>query len=168
MALPLFMIAQAVLGAAGQHAQGKAQQRAKDYAAAQLDAAAVQDVASAMRGAAEERRRAGLVISRAQAQAGGAAGDESVMRNLADIYGEGEYRALTALFEGEERARGRRTQAEGLRYEGRMAKKAGNFSAFMTLAGSKDVRGGVSSLYEKYSAGLDSNLTEYAGKAPVY
>jgi hypothetical protein len=75
--------------------------------AKQLRYAAGQTRASSQRAAAEERRRARLLDSRARAVAaksGGGVGDPSVMNLRADIAAQGEYRALSRLYEGETEA----------------------------------------------------------------
>src|SRR3990167_1798671 len=78
--------------------QRAAQQRAQmaEYQAAQLRQAAGQERASSQRSAIEERRRASLIASRALALAGAGGGgvsDPGVANLLADIEGEGAYRA---------------------------------------------------------------------------
>jgi len=164
-------------------AQGKAQQKAYDYAAAttrqqsnyiaaQEEARAGQERAAAQRGAMEERRKGRFVSSRAQAVAaasGGGALDPTIVDIGAAIAGEGEYRAMTALYQGEESARGlegqaalRRyagnTEAGLLQYQGRAAAAAGvakRNAAFMsaggTIAGAVGKDGG--SLFDKYGDG---------------
>jgi hypothetical protein len=113
----------------------------------QLDAAAVADRASAQRTSIEQRRQARLLQSRALAVAsasGGGASDPTVVNILARLSGEGEYRALTALYEGEEEARSKEMQARARRQEAKNVKKAALFSA-----GSKILETG-STLYNRY------------------
>lgn len=132
----LALIAATALKAGGQIVAGNAADKAASYEAAQLDQQAGLAVASSQRLAEDERRKAQLIASRIQALAGGGGLDESVARTTSDVYGEGEYRALTAMFEGDERARGLRMRAEGRRYEGKMAKWSGRMGAIATtLAG---------------------------------
>lgn len=158
------MAAGAILGAAGQYQQGRAARRqgeqlqiAKGYEAQQLEINAGQAQAAAQRKSMEERRRASLVASRAQAVAaasGAGVSDPTVENILEDIAGEGEYRAGLAAFEGEESARRMRMGADAARYEGataaergRAAGRAANLSAVGTLA---TAAGG---LYGKYGMG---------------
>ncbi|MGD9382202.1 MAG: hypothetical protein PVI03_07135 [Candidatus Thorarchaeota archaeon] len=80
--------------------------------------AAGQVIAVGQRKALEQKRQAELMASRALAvsAAGGAAQD---MDNIiADIHGEGLYRANVAMYEAE-------TEAENLRFEGLMAEETG-------------------------------------------
>ena len=99
--------------------------------ALQLERQAGIERAASQRKAMEEKRQARLVASRAQAvgAATGGALDPTVVNAMADIEGEGEFRALTALYEGEEEARGLEAQAVARRKEGKNAKKASYFQA---------------------------------------
>lgn len=146
LATPL-MIASTVLGATGTMQQGNAAQQQAYSQAGQLDAAAGQDRASAQRGAAEQRRQARLAQSSLQARAGGSGSDAGVVALDAGIAGEGEYRALTALFQGEEEARGKEFAAANARATGDAAKKAGRTRAFSSILA------GGSTLYDKYGGG---------------
>ena len=80
-----------------------------------------QSVASGIAGSIQDRRRAAYVASNARAAtaAGGltTTGTSAVM-NEGQIRGEGEYRALTALYQGEDRASELRARASGMRTEG--------------------------------------------------
>src|SRR3546814_19253939 len=74
------------------------------------------------------RRRERLVQSNliASAAASGAgASDPTILDLQGDIAAEGEYRALTALYQGEERARSMETQARLRPLEGAQVAKAG-------------------------------------------
>lgn len=137
-------IAGTVVSAVGAIQQGKAQQSAADYQAKQLEAKASTDRALAQRQAEEDRRQTELVQSRARA-VGAASGGGLDIKLAGDLEEEGEYRALTSLWEGEEAARGREQQAKTLRYEGRLARQTAGLKA------TKSILGGASSLYEKYS-----------------
>ena len=137
------------------NAMGKAQGAAKDYEAAQLDVNAKQTVAASQRKAQEEKRKSDLIASRALAiaAAGGGAGDKSVVNIISDLKGEGSYRAMLALYEGEDRSRLLRAQAGVSRYEGEMLretgkakKRAANIKALGSL-----FEGGAS-MYGRYNA----------------
>jgi hypothetical protein len=116
--------------------QGRADQKSADFQAAQLDRNAIATEATSQRVAIEERRKATLMQSRARAVAaagGGTTTDVGVADILAKIDAEGEFNALSALFEGSERATGMRTQATGKRFEGKAAKRAGVMKALSTV-----------------------------------
>lgn len=118
--------------AAAAKAGGKDAARVATWQAAQLRQNAGQERAAAQREAIEERRRARLVMSRARALAGASGAgvsDPTITGILADLGTEGEMNAQTALWEGEEAARGLEAQAAGAEYEGALAKSAGAFRA---------------------------------------
>lgn len=150
---------------AGQAAasEGMAAQQAANYKAALAEQQAGQKRATAQRASGEERRRERLVQSSLQARAaagGGGASDPTVVSLAEDIAGEGEYRALTALYEGEEAARSLETTGALSRYTGEQARRAGDIrrGAFRTKALTSVVSGiGTAAgseygqtLYEKY------------------
>jgi hypothetical protein len=115
--------------------------------ATQLDAMAGLDRASSQRASVEQRRNARLLQSRALAVAGASGGgisDPTVVNLLAKLEGEGEYRALTALYEGEEEARSKERQAVARRKEAGNVKKAALFTAAV-----KALEGG-STMYTRF------------------
>lgn len=131
------------IGAVGAIQSGNAANAAAQHQAAQLEAAGQTERAIAQREAEENRRQARLMQSRARAV--GAASGGGIDLDLAgDIAEEGEYRALTSIWEGEEAAKGRKAQAAAARFEGKQAKKAGYLKAGKTLLS------GGASLFEKY------------------
>lgn len=114
----------AVSGASSARAQGNAANAAAQYQARQMEQQAGQERASAQRKSIEERRRAQLASSRAlalSAASGAGASDPTVIDIMGDLAGEGEYRALSAMYEGEEKARGSQMGATAKRYEGASA-----------------------------------------------
>lgn len=138
-------------------AQGEAQKNALDYQAQQARINAGQERAAAQRRAIAQRRKTDIVQSNLQARAaasGGGALDPSVIDISGDIAQEGEYRALSALYEGEERARGLETMANLRQFEGDAAMAAGRNVAGIyrgraigtALSGSMD-------LFSKYGGG---------------
>jgi hypothetical protein len=136
-----------VLQAGGSIFGGIAANKAAKAEAGQLKTQAGLERATSQREAMEERRQARLLNSRALAVAaasGGAVDDPSVVNLMADIDAEGEYRALTQLYEGETEARGLEAQAKARRKEGRNAKIAGFINAGASLLGAG------SSLKERY------------------
>lgn len=115
-----------------------ANSEAKQYrsAAAQLEVQAGAQRAMSQREAMEQRRQARLTSSRGLAVAaasGAGADDPTVVNLLADIEGEGEYRALTALYNGEEQARADESQAAAYRKAAKNAKTAGLLKAGGTI-----------------------------------
>lgn len=154
LATPL-MIASAVLGANGAMQQGSAAQHQAYSQAGQLDAAAGQTRASAQRAAGEQRRQARLAQSALQARAGGGGSDAGVVALDAGIAGEGELRALTAMFQGEEDARGKEFAATNARASGDAAKKASRTKAFSSILAAG------STLFDKYGAGGPSGSVDW-------
>ena len=136
------------------NAMGKAQRAAKEREAEQLDQNAVQTVAAAQRKAMEEKRRGDLVASRALAiaAAGGGASDKSVVNIISDLKGEGSYRAMLAMYEGEDRARLMREQGKLTRFEGEQLFEAGKAKkrAANVMALGETVSG-AASMYTKYN-----------------
>jgi len=88
------------------------------------DKAAQQTIAAGQRAMLEERRNAEIIASRALAvaAAGGRSGDQSANKIVADIYGEGAYRAAVAMYDAEE-------QAKKIKFEGAMAEYSGEQEA---------------------------------------
>lgn len=82
------------------------------------EVAAIQAQAVGQLQAFEEERQAELLASRAIAVAAAGGSVSDVDHIIADIYGEGAYRASIALYEAE-------TRAEQLRFQGRQAAKYG-------------------------------------------
>ena len=127
-----------------------------DYQAKQADQAAEQERAAAQRRAAEQRRQAKILESDATAAAGASGGgvaDPTIKSIIGAIDAEGGYRSASALYEGEDAARGLEQQADLRRYEGRAAKQAGNMAANSTLfKGAADTFMTGVSFYEKFNA----------------
>lgn len=122
----------------GQIQAGKAADVSAKFQAGQLEQQAGQERASSQRTAIEERRRSDIAISDATAAAafsGGGATDPTVMNITGGLAKQGEYNALSALFEGEEKARGLRLGATAARMEGKQAKKQGMIGGVSTIIG---------------------------------
>jgi hypothetical protein len=141
----------------GARAAGEGERRAAEFQAQQLEQNAGQAIAASQRNAEEERRKARLLASRALAVAaasGGGASDVTVQNIIADIEGEGTYRAMTALYQGEEKARQLSMAAAGKRYEGELAVQASKQKrTAYTLGGLAQMGIGAGSLYMKYGGG---------------
>lgn len=140
----------AVVQISGQQQQKKAARADAEFEATQLEQAAGRDRASSQRRAAEERRQAALVQSALQARAGGGGLDPTVLNLSADIAGEGEYRALSALYEGEETARGKEASAAAARRTGQARGRAMDYASATTLLSTSN------SLYGKYGGSSNS------------
>jgi hypothetical protein len=147
-AIPLALtVAGTALSAGGSIIGANAEAKELRSEAAQLEAQAGLERASSHRQAIEERRQARLAASRGLAVAaasGASADDPTVVNALAGIEGEGEYRALTALYNGEEQARGMEAQAAANRRGAKSTKKAALFNAAGTVLSAG------STLYDRY------------------
>lgn len=147
-AIPLALMAgSTLLHAGGTIAGANAQAGQLRSEASQFDALAGQDRASSQRTGAEQRRQARLLQSRALAVAaasGGGASDPTVINILSRLEGEGEYRALTALYEAEEAARSKELQANARRKEAKNVKRAG-----LVGAAGKVLEGGAT-MYQRF------------------
>lgn len=132
-----------VASAVGQIQQGKAADQAARYQADQMRVNADQSRKSAQKLADERRRQASILASRAQAVGASQGGfDPSTTDIIGDIEAEGEYGALNALYEGEERARLNIGQAGLTEYEGKQAKRSSYYKA----------AGTTGSFFNKYGA----------------
>lgn len=150
-----------VVSAVGAIQQGRAADAQAKSQAEQLNARAKQERATAQLAAIEEKRQAERVSSRAKsliAAGGGDTTDVGSQDILSDIAGEGEYRSLMQLYEGEERAKGSEFQAQSTRAEGKAARQAGLFSAIGTTLS------GAASAYDTFGGSFGST----AKKAPKY
>ena len=129
-------VAGTLFSGAGQLSQGRAEQRAANLRARQLDREAIAAEAASQREAIEERRQARLLQSRARAVAaagGGTTTDVGVTEILSRIEREGEFNALSALFEGSEKAAGFRAGAASERYQGKLARQQSRIQALNTF-----------------------------------
>lgn len=133
-------------------AAGEAEAIAAGSRATALRQQAGQERAISQRGAIEERRRGEFVTSRAQALAaasGAGALDPTIVGILGDLETETEFRALTALYEGEQAARGLEFGAEGELFAGEVARRAGRAAQRRSFlkAGGQFLEGAVSLRY---------------------
>jgi hypothetical protein len=167
-AIPIGLMAGGtILSAAGQiqagnaaAAYGQSQQQAANYSAAVLDTQAGQERASSQRSAEIIRRNATLANSAVTARAaasGGGVTNPTVTNIEGRIAGMGEYNALSALYSGEERARGEENQATLDRYTGQAELQAGKAKQSASQIGAfASILSGGSSLYTKYGMGSSS------------
>ena len=143
--------------AAAAEATGQRQATASQFQAAQLEQNAGQAIAASQLQAAEQQRQARLLTSRAlavTAASGGGATDPTITNIISKISGEGAYRSALALYQGEDRARLLRMDAEGKRYEAGMALESASAkaSAYRTAA-TASLLSGAGSLFGKYGMG---------------
>lgn len=147
----------------------KDSKKAGKFEGAQYRQQAGQERAGSQRQAIEERRAARIAQSRAVAVAaasGAGASDPTVMNIVGNLAADGEYNALSALFSGEEAARGLENAASGAEYEGRSS-AAGyrtRANAYRSAARNTAIGtalDGMSTFYDKYSGDDDfsSNYT---------
>lgn len=143
------LLAGTALGAYGKVKGGYDQRSALNASASELQQEGGQSVASGIQGAIQDRRRATYVASNARAEtaAGGlATTGTSAIANVGQIRGEGEYRALTSMYQGYDRANELNFRAGSMRAEGSNAVKSG------WLSGMSTVLSGGTSFYDKYGA----------------
>lgn len=137
---PAVFAAVAIVGAAvaayGTIKAGQAQKAEAGFEAKQMQVKGLQDQATAERVALNDKRQADILGSKVQADAaasGGGALDPSVVNIQSNIAGEGEYRALTALYQGDESAAGLTDEANAKMFQGSQTSKAANISAAGTF-----------------------------------
>ena len=146
-AAPIASIGGTVLSAVGANNQGKAQQAEANSEAAQLTQNADEAQASAEQKAGQQDVETAYALSNAQAAAaagGGSATDPTVTRNLQTIAGQGKFRALTDMYQGNEVAQADLNQAAATKYGGQLQANAGTTKMYSTILS------GASSLYDKY------------------
>lgn len=176
-AIPLALaVAGAALNAGGTILGSQAEGRELNLQAGQLDVQAGKERASSQRRAIDERRQARLAASRALAVAaagGGGADDPSVVNAIAGIDEEGSYRALAALYDGEENAQGMEAEAAAKRRGAKSVKTAGVLRALGTVfssASSLSGRswGGTASKPHTGSASASKGGTILSGGQTMY
>ncbi len=115
---------------------GIQQKRADDRSAAMLSQEAGQSVASGIQGAIATRRQADYVASNARARIAGSGLTTtglSAEDTVGNIEGEGDYRALTSLYQGSDRAQELDIRGQGLRNEGSASQTAGWIGGISTV-----------------------------------
>lgn len=111
----------------------------------------------------EQNKRTAYAESNLQASAaagGGSATDPTVVTDLKTIAGEGRFRAMTDMYDGNAQAQSMRTQAGVIRAGGDNAAQAGNIGAISS--GLK----GASSLYDSYNSNVGNTVTTPSSPAP--
>ncbi len=143
-------VAGTVMSAVGARNAGISANQEADYRAKQAEINAGQERASAQRASVEQIRQLRVAQSHGQAVAaasGAGALDPSVMDIMGDLEAQGQYKAATATYQGEDSARNLETQAMLDRFSGSQARKAGDVKALST------VMSGATDLYSKYDGG---------------
>ncbi len=135
-ALPYIAGAATVVSTAGAIQQGVDARHQADEQTIALRNQANADQAAAERTAINSRRQTAYVVSRGQALAaasGAGATDPTVMSVLGQISGEGEYHALTSLYEGGTQGQNLNSQATAASSEGKAYQRAGYLKGISTL-----------------------------------
>ena len=150
LALPIANIATiggAAVSAIGTLAGGRAQQRAANYEAAQLDVKGKEEQAAARHEADQLRRRRDLALSSLTARSaasGLSATDPTTLALGEDITRYGTVQEQMAMYGGTSRKQGREAQADVRRAEGEAARTG----SYWRAAGS--ILGGVSTIADRY------------------
>jgi hypothetical protein len=151
--------------AAERNRQSQVAASESDATAAQLDVQAGQQRAAGQRRAQEQRRQAAIASSNVQARTGGGSTDASILGLTGNIAGEGEYNALTNIYEAEESALGAegqagtaRRQASAYRAGGEAALVRGRAAGDAAVSSSRigaasTIFSAGSTLYSKYGGG---------------
>jgi hypothetical protein len=157
------------MNAGGKIAAGYAQRGALTAASNELTQEAGQSVAAGIQGQEAQIRRTNYVASNAQARiaAGGlSTTGTSAQAVIGGIKGQGEYEALTALFQGEDRASELNYRASQLRTQGSNAIRAGWIggvsSAISSYPRVASVLSDGTSFFGKYAAGY-AYTSQYSG-----
>jgi len=135
-AAPYLMAASTAISAASAIKQGADQRQQAESQAIQLKNQANADEASAQRSAITSRRQANYAISRGQALAaasGAGASDPTIASVLGNIAGQGEYNALTQLYEGDTEGGNARSNATAAINEGNAYQRAGFLKGISTV-----------------------------------
>lgn len=149
---------------------GQARNVEKQFEAAQYTQQAGQAIAASQRNAIEERRTSRYLQSRALALAaasGAGASDSTITKIIADIAGEGAYRASVALYNGEEQARQLRLEAQSALYTGAVEEIGGEQrqTAYNISAVGSGLSG-AANLYEKYGTASNTKASATSNYGP--
>jgi hypothetical protein len=141
-------IAGTAVSAIGTIAAGKAQARAAEYEAVQLDIKGKEERALAQREALEKKRGTDLALSRHQAvmaASGLGTTDPTVTDQLGDIAEYGTYQQQLAQYGGDSRARILDYQARATRMAGKNQMRGAMYSAAGTILG------GASTMFNRFA-----------------
>ena len=174
-----------ILGAGSVYTSGQQASRMATMNAGQLeeqarglDQSAIEQQGVSQIRAKETKRQATLLQSRLIALAaagGGSTQEKSINDNLLNIEGEGEYRALMDLYNGDSaayelrnKALGLRKQAVATRFEGKAARKAGTMAAFGSILNSAGSAASFSSKFNPASSASSSSPNYLQSGMPNY
>ena len=144
-------LAGTAVSAIGTIAAGKAEQKAANYEAAQLDVQAKDERAGAQREAQELARRKRLALSTLTANAAGSgftATDPTVLDLAGEIAEYGTYQEQLAMYGGTSRAEGLKASAAARRVSGAAARRGSIYSAGGTL-----LAGFGQTMFDRYGGG---------------
>lgn len=133
-------------------------------AATSLNQEAGQSVASGIQGFINERQRGSYIVSQAIARGagfGGTSRDPSTLNVIARDQAMSDYRGMTQIYQGQDRAAEIRARAAGLESE------AGATQASGWLSGMSTVLHGASGFYEKYGRQTPGNPGPAGGGSPM-
>lgn len=154
--------------------EGKFQRALAERRAQGLEIAAGQERASAQRSAIEARRQGNFVAGRTRALAAASGADPSsptIVNNLADLGLDADYRAGTALFEGESKARSLQYEADIERMTGQAQLEGSRFQRDLSTAkAGQAILSGITGAGETImtSAGHAGLFQKYGRGGPTY
>lgn len=140
-------VAGTIMSASSARQAGEAQQEEANYQATQMRQNANNAEATAEEKMVQQNKETEYALSNAKAAAaagGGSATDPTVTTNMMTIAGQGRFRALTDMYEGDAAAQADKNQAAATQYGGVLAADAGNTKMYTNILS------GASSLYNKY------------------
>lgn len=164
----LFSISGKSSAADASDALGAQQQAAYDSRAEQMRSNAGQQQAASQRTAIADTQQATLAASKliAAAGAGGGSGPQ-IQRLVADILAKGSYNAHMDIYNGEERARQLRADANATTYQGTLARIGSeNKATALRTSATGDLFTGAGqtfSMYQKYGGGGPSAVAASGG-----
>lgn len=145
----LFSLFGSIVQASALQKQAQAERNAAEFNAQVQEQRAMEERAAAQRKALDERKKKDIVQSNLQARAaasgaGAGVNDPTIISLATDIEGRGEYQALTEMYTGESRARGREDEAALQRYIGETKAQASEAKATGAILG------GIGGLFGKF------------------
>ncbi len=152
-----------IMSAMGSAQQGAAAKSEANFEATQMRQQADAQQAAAQQKAIQQNKQTAMVMSNAQAAAaasGGSATDPTVSTNMQTIAGEGRYRSMLDLYQGDAAAQSLNTSANAKNYSGSQAARAGNIGAFTTILS------GASKMYDSYGDAPASGAGSSGGRLP--
>lgn len=135
--LPVLIAAAGTIYSAYQQSEaGNAENGRRQISAKLLQERAIQERASGQHASEEQKRRAGIIISNAQATvsaSGGGTVDPSIMRLISGLTEEGTRSSTAERYQSDTAAQGMEAGADEERRQGIAAQSAGTIAAISTL-----------------------------------